>query len=683
MILRNTPRTSVVIPARNAAATLSQTLDSLIAQTDESWEAIVVDDRSSDATASLVASYAARDARIRCIGGAGEGVSAARNAGIADASGNRMLFLDSDDWVAPAFLESMNAALDAAPGTVAAYCGYARVSQDGTTSHPHSDASIADNMFAQFARHCAVAIHSVLLERSVVAQVGGFDTSLATCEDWDFWQRVSRVHDRWAHVSATLSYYRMTPQSLGRSLDLLMRDGAIVIERGFSSDSRLSNLVQAHPDGASAIHGRTCTLAKDQFLLWCGAMDAMGGGTGARALESLSNAGDLLQSAHQCADYVVHGAARGACAVPEEFAAGWHKLGAPLVRYIESIGEAAKDSTGARSLLYRVEALLLAADGLEIPRPLQRTLGLRVDLSAPVDTVLPAGIDMVYARLVFLGGRTRDVQLSVLGTVTAAEWLAFGLRQLGPVRMLPSAPFATVRALGVGGIAGGVSTLVRDFRKAVRERDRPALRTLLPDTLSQTLDTARTGPNHRTALAERRVRAHGDADVRVARANIATEEKTERAVVRRADGNRLQFWEEFFEAPDPWNYRSPYEQEKYERQLRILPDAPIRRAVELACAEGHFTQQLATRVETLRASDISPTAVSRAKQRCEGLSNIEFSVLDFISDTLPDNVDLFFCSEVLYYVESEELLRGLGATHCTIPCARRARDLRARLPAGG
>jgi hypothetical protein len=62
-----------------------------------------------------------------------------------------------------------------------------------------------------------------------------------------------------------------------------------------------------------------------------------------------------------------------------------------------------------------------------------------------------------------------------------------------------------------------------------------------------------------------------------------------------AADDRRSYWEDFFRTEDPWHYGSAYEQEKYARQLELLPQRPIGRALELACAEGHFSKQLAAR----------------------------------------------------------------------------------------
>jgi peptidoglycan/xylan/chitin deacetylase (PgdA/CDA1 family)/2-polyprenyl-3-methyl-5-hydroxy-6-metoxy-1,4-benzoquinol methylase len=120
------------------------------------------------------------------------------------------------------------------------------------------------------------------------------------------------------------------------------------------------------------------------------------------------------------------------------------------------------------------------------------------------------------------------------------------------------------------------------------------------------------------------------------------------------------YWERFFETDDPWNYTSPYEQEKYERTLSLLPAKAIDRALELACAEGHFTIQLAGRVGSLIAADISERALARARARCEGFSNVAFQQNDLSTDALPQGLDLIVCSEVLYFLKDESELRSVA-----------------------
>jgi chemotaxis methyl-accepting protein methylase len=86
----------------------------------------------------------------------------------------------------------------------------------------------------------------------------------------------------------------------------------------------------------------------------------------------------------------------------------------------------------------------------------------------------------------------------------------------------------------------------------------------------------------------------------------------------------------------------------------------VEHALELACAEGHFTRQLAGRVKRLQATDISTNALDRARIRCEGHRNVEFSQLDLSADPLPQEMDLIVCSEVLYYLNDEAELESVA-----------------------
>lgn len=97
---------SVIVPAYNNAAFLGETLDSLLAQTWQAWEAVVVDDGSKDNTRDILAAYCVKDSRIRCITQENAGVSAARNRGLSEAAGDFVVFLDADDLYEPNALQA-------------------------------------------------------------------------------------------------------------------------------------------------------------------------------------------------------------------------------------------------------------------------------------------------------------------------------------------------------------------------------------------------------------------------------------------------------------------------------------------------------------------------------------------------------------------------------------------------
>lgn len=102
--MKTTPLVSVITPCRNAAAFVNCAIDSVRAQTMPEWEMLIVDDASTDASATVIADYAARDSRIRLLSTGGDkpaGAAAARNLAITAARGRYIAFLDADDmWFA-------------------------------------------------------------------------------------------------------------------------------------------------------------------------------------------------------------------------------------------------------------------------------------------------------------------------------------------------------------------------------------------------------------------------------------------------------------------------------------------------------------------------------------------------------------------------------------------------------
>ena len=102
-----TPLISVVIPVYNVQAYLEKCVDSVLNQTYRNLEVILVDDGSPDNSPAICDSYAKKDSRVRVIHQENKGVGAARNVGVAQASGDWIAFVDSDDWIEPTMYEEM------------------------------------------------------------------------------------------------------------------------------------------------------------------------------------------------------------------------------------------------------------------------------------------------------------------------------------------------------------------------------------------------------------------------------------------------------------------------------------------------------------------------------------------------------------------------------------------------
>jgi SAM-dependent methyltransferase len=118
---------------------------------------------------------------------------------------------------------------------------------------------------------------------------------------------------------------------------------------------------------------------------------------------------------------------------------------------------------------------------------------------------------------------------------------------------------------------------------------------------------------------------------------------------------------EFFEgmyrtAADPWNFAtSEYEQRRYAATIAALGERRYRRAFEPGCSVGELTAQLSGRCERVDAMDISATAVERARERCQGLENVDILCGDIPRLTPSGMFDLIVLSEIGYYFEELEL----------------------------
>ncbi len=184
------PIVSIVMPCHNAAAHLPDSVGSVLAQSVGDWELIAVDDGSADDTLAWLQAHP--DARIRHLTQTNQGVSAARNAGLAAARGRYVAFLDADDTWAPTFVERMLAGLQARPDAVLAYCGWQNMGLPGDRGAPfvppdYENVAKAETLFAG----CRWPIHAALVRRDAVLAAHGFDPTLQNAEDYALWLRVA------------------------------------------------------------------------------------------------------------------------------------------------------------------------------------------------------------------------------------------------------------------------------------------------------------------------------------------------------------------------------------------------------------------------------------------------------------------------------------------------------------
>jgi len=190
---RAAPRVSVVMPIYNGAVFLAASIDSVLAQTLEDFELILVDDGSTDDTGRIIAEYAARDPRIRTITKRNSGISDTLNQGLTVARGDWVARLDSDDLMLPERLERQLAFVAADPGLIAAGSYYEIIDAAGR-SHgsrmplPRSREEL-ERFFA--AREPLSFLHpSMILRRQAALELGGYRRETEPAEDVDLFARM-------------------------------------------------------------------------------------------------------------------------------------------------------------------------------------------------------------------------------------------------------------------------------------------------------------------------------------------------------------------------------------------------------------------------------------------------------------------------------------------------------------
>jgi glycosyltransferase involved in cell wall biosynthesis len=225
------PEVSVVIPTRDGSRLLALTLHSVLRQRGVDLEVVVVDDGSDDETAEVAAAFG--DPRIRLVRHeVPQGVSAARNRGIAEAKGTWVAFLDDDDLWAP---DKLARQLEATRRTGRAwvYAGGVNVDQhlwvlEGGPPPP------PDRVVELLGRYNPVPVgaSNVMVRADALARAGAFDRRLRRTEDWDMWIRLARLGPP-AWVCHPLTAYRIHPASNAFVDATQMLTEVAVIERRY------------------------------------------------------------------------------------------------------------------------------------------------------------------------------------------------------------------------------------------------------------------------------------------------------------------------------------------------------------------------------------------------------------------------------------------------------------------
>jgi glycosyltransferase involved in cell wall biosynthesis len=239
------PLVSVVIPTYNRARYVEEALTSVLDQTYDRVEIVVVNDGSTDDTDAVLAQYRQR---IQYIHQPNRGVAAARNRGLAAARGELVAFLDADDvWLPEKLARQVHClAQDLTVGLVHTDAMYWQA-ETGSQLLRHAETYYQGHCYARLFLGNRIVTSSVLLRRECLEKSGIFDEAIRrpTVEDYDLWLRVARVF-AFAYIPEPLVLYRVHPGNASQDHHTLMQYELYVLEKALHTDPALVAQVGKH-----------------------------------------------------------------------------------------------------------------------------------------------------------------------------------------------------------------------------------------------------------------------------------------------------------------------------------------------------------------------------------------------------------------------------------------------------
>ena len=247
----NLPLVSVIVPAYNAESFIAQTLDSIISQTYQNIEILVVDDGSQDRTPEIVESFAQRDQRLTLLRQANAGVAAARNLAIEKSSGEYIAPIDADDiWYPQKLEKQVECMLKGGPSVGLVYAWSVIIDENNSILkklisylEPEGDVYTA-LVYANFVGNASVP----LIRRTCLERVGGYNCQLRSqkaqgCEDWDICLRIAEFYQLRV-VPEYLIGYRETTSSMSCNCSSMAKSYFLV----------MADVEQRHPEIPSFIY---------------------------------------------------------------------------------------------------------------------------------------------------------------------------------------------------------------------------------------------------------------------------------------------------------------------------------------------------------------------------------------------------------------------------------------------
>ncbi|MEO0591508.1 MAG: glycosyltransferase family 2 protein [Pseudomonadota bacterium] len=222
----NAPTFSVIIPAYNATNTLRSTIESVLGQTFEDFEVVVVDDGSSDDTVRVALGMAAEDPRVRVVSQSNEGVSSARNFGAELAKGRLLAFLDADDQWSPEKLARHKALHDADPLLDASFAQVEFCADEEGAMAAGRTASRVPQGYLDIAdvvtENPVCTASNFVIDREVFQDLGGFSVQMRYAEDHEILALLLSEGGTLRGIEAPLVRYRLSEGGLSCDFEAML-----------------------------------------------------------------------------------------------------------------------------------------------------------------------------------------------------------------------------------------------------------------------------------------------------------------------------------------------------------------------------------------------------------------------------------------------------------------------------
>lgn len=214
------PCCSIIIPAYNAMNYLPETLKSVLKQTFTDFEVLIINDGSSDNIVEWFCNII--DSRVKLISQENQGVSAARNIGIKNSTGEYIAFIDADDLWEPTKLEKQLQCFKNHPSVGLVHTAMRMIDEEGKSLGRTFISNVEGDALKSLLQQNTIVTSSVIVSRSCL-NVGNFDNNLHSSEDWELWVRIALRYPIML-IKEPLVFYRQHPNNTTKNWQMLEQD---------------------------------------------------------------------------------------------------------------------------------------------------------------------------------------------------------------------------------------------------------------------------------------------------------------------------------------------------------------------------------------------------------------------------------------------------------------------------